>query len=273
MIFYRTLLFTIILLLIYPTYAASQQERDETHSPIGGSGGRTRDAEILKQIRNDAEQGDTEAQVNLGMMYLQGNGVPPDHAEAAKWFRKAAEQGENSSQCMLGAIYADGLGVSRDYIEAYMWLTLSVDLATDKQSQVIRKATYLRDSIAKKMTQQQTAEGQRLAKEWADRLPQRMDNGVYYAGRGVTSPVVLVDARPPYTEEARRERVHGDALIQCIIRKNGRAENCKVLREIGYGLDQSAINTIETKYRFQPGAFQGKPVDVQILLKFNFDMY
>ena len=222
-------------------------------TPIGGCNSNPINSENLERIRELAEQGDANEQFNLGMKYLQGNGVAQDHAIAAKWLRKAAEQGETTAQCMLGAMYADGLGVTQDYLEAYMWLTLSIDRAMDNQSQVIGKATDLRDSIAKKMTQPQTAEAQRLAKEWADRLQPRMDNGVYCAGRGVTSPVIVADARPPYTEEARRGNVRGDALIQCIVRKNGRAENCKVVRKIGHGLDQSAIKTVEAKVSFSAG--------------------
>jgi TonB family protein len=271
--FHRTFLFVTVLLLTYPSHVASQQEKQEQPIPIGGRSGSPSSAEDLKRLREYAEQGNANEQFNLGMMYLQGNGVTQDYAEAAKWLRKAAEQGEIWAQCMLGAIYADGLGITQDYIEAYTWLTLSVDLAADKQSQVIRKATDLRDSVARKMTQQQIEEAQRLAKEWADRLQTGMDNGVYLAGRGVTPPVVLIEARPPYTEEARRSRVQGDALLQFIVRKDGTADSFKIVRRLGYGLDESAIDTVKKRYRFKPGTFQGKPVDVKILLLFNFKLY
>ena len=40
-----------------------------------------------------AEQGNAEAQVNLGVMCHTGQGVPQDYAEAVKWWRLAAEQG------------------------------------------------------------------------------------------------------------------------------------------------------------------------------------
>jgi TPR repeat protein len=47
-----------------------------------------------------------------------GKGAPQDFAEAVKWFRKAAEQGDAEAQNNLGAIYAQGQGVQRDYIRA-----------------------------------------------------------------------------------------------------------------------------------------------------------
>ena len=40
-----------------------------------------------------AEQGDVNAQLMLGLLYVDGDGVPLDEVEATYWFRKAAEQG------------------------------------------------------------------------------------------------------------------------------------------------------------------------------------
>jgi len=42
-------------------------------------------AEIVKQLRMDAEQGDADAQYILGLMYANGEGVPENDAEAVKW--------------------------------------------------------------------------------------------------------------------------------------------------------------------------------------------
>ncbi len=50
-------------------------------------------ATALKEWRPLAEQGDANAQFNLGSMYEYGEGVPQDDKEAARWFRLAAEQG------------------------------------------------------------------------------------------------------------------------------------------------------------------------------------
>ena len=40
-----------------------------------------------------AEQGNADAQSNLGLMYESGRGVPQDYKEAIKWYRLAADQG------------------------------------------------------------------------------------------------------------------------------------------------------------------------------------
>ena len=57
-------------------------------------------------------------------MYGAGRGVLQDQAEAAKWFRKAADQGNANAQYDLGIAYFKGLGVPQDYAIAYMWLNL-----------------------------------------------------------------------------------------------------------------------------------------------------
>ena len=47
----------------------------------------------IDALRARAEQGDAEAQFNLGVMYSNGEGVPQDDAEAVRWYRLAAAQG------------------------------------------------------------------------------------------------------------------------------------------------------------------------------------
>ncbi|MGB7369299.1 MAG: sel1 repeat family protein, partial [Methylovirgula sp.] len=50
-------------------------------------------ATALRLWRSLADQGNADAQYNLGVMYANGQGVPQDYAEAAKWYRLAADQG------------------------------------------------------------------------------------------------------------------------------------------------------------------------------------
>ena len=76
---------------------------------------------LFKETKIKAEQGDAKAQVNLGVMYHEGEGVPKDYKEAAKWYRKAAEQGDDWMQYILGLMYSKGQGVPQDYVEAAKW--------------------------------------------------------------------------------------------------------------------------------------------------------
>ena len=97
--------------------------------------------------------------------------------------------------------------------------------------------------------------------------------GPYVVGNGVKAPVGIYQPLPAYTEEARKARAQGIVLIQAIIRKDGTVDSFKVLRGLGYGLDESAINTIATKWRFKPGTLNGVPVDVLANIEVSFSLY
>ena len=80
-------------------------------------------ATAVRELKPLAEQGDAEAQFNLGSLYYQGWGVPQDYKEAVKWLRKAAEQSHVFAQTTLGTIYAEGVQgvIEKDYPQALMW--------------------------------------------------------------------------------------------------------------------------------------------------------
>ncbi len=100
-----------------------------------------------------------------------------------------------------------------------------------------------------------------------------MANEVYVVGSGVKPPVPLWQPLPGYTEEARRVRAEGTVLIQVVIRKDGTVDSFRILRGLGYGLDESAIRTISSQWRFRPGTLNGKPVDVQANIEVAFRLY
>ena len=50
---------------------------------------------------------------------------PKSHKEASKWFRLAAEQGDADAQFNMGLVYAKGQGTPQDYVLAHMWFSLA----------------------------------------------------------------------------------------------------------------------------------------------------
>jgi protein CpxP len=98
------------------------------------------------------------------------------------------------------------------------------------------------------------------------------DAGVYVVGSGVKAPVAVYQPLPAYTQEARDAKVEGIVLLQCIIRKDSSITDVKVIRGLGYGLDESAINTL-TSWRFKPGTLNGTPVDVRANVEISFRLY
>ena len=72
-----------------------------------------------------AVQGDAEAQLRLGFLYDMGRGVRQDGAKSVQWYRLSAEQGYASGQYSLATAYQMGRGVLQDNIMAHMWLNIA----------------------------------------------------------------------------------------------------------------------------------------------------
>ncbi len=77
-----------------------------------------KDSKAAAQYRKSAEAGDARAQVQLGWLYQQGDGVPQDDAVAASWYTKAVVQGDAEAQMYLGWLQQEGKGVAQDYVGA-----------------------------------------------------------------------------------------------------------------------------------------------------------
>jgi hypothetical protein len=75
------------------------------------AGGR---AQTAANIEDRAAQGDTDAQIRLGLQLANGAAAKPDYSGAARWFRTAAKSGSLEAQYDLAVMTADGLGVKRD---------------------------------------------------------------------------------------------------------------------------------------------------------------
>ncbi len=110
----------------------------------------------LAEFRPLAEQGDANAQLVLGLMYISGQGVAQDYGEAARLYRLAAEQGVAPAQLNLGVMYGIGEGVTQDMVRAYMWFDLAAALGNDN-------AKRGRDKVAQELSPEQIAEAERLA--------------------------------------------------------------------------------------------------------------
>lgn len=82
-----------------------------------------------------ARQGHAQALGKLAIMHYQGLGVAEDHAAAADWFRKAAEKGNADAAMILAELHARGDGVSKSKPEAYLWYSIAADLGKAEASE------------------------------------------------------------------------------------------------------------------------------------------
>ena len=115
------------------------------------------------KIMGLAKRGDIKAQAQLGWMYETGSGVPQNFFEAAKWYSRAAAHGNGWAQFELGMLYNKGEGVVRDLVQSYMWLSLSASQAVGDDHDFKAR---MRDALASKMTREQVAAAQEMARIW-----------------------------------------------------------------------------------------------------------
>lgn len=93
--------------------------------------------------------------------------------------------------------------------------------------------------------------------------------GVYKIGGGVSAPVPIFKPEPEYSEEARKAKFQGAVLLAIVILPDGSTSNIRVIRPLGLGLDEKAIEAV-TKWRFRPSVKDGKPVAVSANVEVNF---
>ncbi len=97
--------------------------------------------------------------------------------------------------------------------------------------------------------------------------------GVYRVGGGISAPVALNEVEAEFSDEARRAKYQGVCLIQMIVDAQGMPQNPRVIRPLGMGLDEKALEAVR-KYRFKPAMKDGKtPVPVMITVEVNFRLY
>jgi len=90
---------------------------------------------------------------------------------------------------------------------------------------------------------------------------------------GMTPPRLLFQAPAKYTDEARSARFEGICVVQLIVDANGKPQNIKIVRSVGMGLDENAVEAVR-QYRFTPAMkADGTPVPVLIHVEVNFKLY
>ncbi len=92
---------------------------------------------------------------------------------------------------------------------------------------------------------------------------------VYQVGAGVSAPKAIQTPYPQYSEEARQAKYEGDVNVLLIVDSEGIPRNIVVVKSIGKGLDEKAVEAVRT-WRFTPALRDSKPVPVQIQITVNF---
>src|SRR5437870_2623566 len=99
-----------------------------------------------------------------------------------------------------------------------------------------------------------------------------MGGGAYRPGGGVTAPRAIYQPEPEYSDEARKAKFQGSVVLWLVVGPDGHPREVKVVRSLGMGLDEKALETVRT-WRFEPGRKDGLPVAVQVHVEVIFHLY
>jgi TonB family protein len=94
----------------------------------------------------------------------------------------------------------------------------------------------------------------------------------YRVGGDVSAPVLINSVDPEFTDEARRAKHGGVCIISLIVDVYGRPQHVHVVRALGMGLDQKAIEAVN-HFRYKPAMKDGQPVPVMVNVEENFRIY
>ena len=134
--------------------------------------------------RKAADQGQMDAQNNLGVLYYYGLGVTQDYSQAVYWYRKAADQGQIDAQAGLGFLYYYGEGVTQDYSQAVYWSRKAADQGNVNSMYLLGKIYYKGLGVARDL--KQAAYWYEKSAEKGEMDAQNAIAGMYADGEGVS---------------------------------------------------------------------------------------
>jgi periplasmic protein TonB len=96
--------------------------------------------------------------------------------------------------------------------------------------------------------------------------------GIYHVGDGVSRPRAIYTPEPEFSEEARKAKYQGVVVLTIIVGPDGRVYSPKVLRSLGMGLDEKAVEGVKT-WKFDAAKKDGHPVAVEMNVEVAFNLY
>jgi len=234
-------------------------------------------ATAIRLWRPLAEQGNARAENNLGVIYENGKGVPPDLNQAVKWYRLAAAQGYAGAQYNLGLIYAIGRGgAARDPLRAYMWFSLA---ASSLSGDVGSLVTQTRDVFATALTAQQIAAATEMAGACREsgykNCEPAGDIAAVSATPSSSTPAVATTSHnvsaADYPRESLRLHESGDVTVTYLISESGSVTACTVVLTSGNPrLDAAACSLVTKRWKYKAATEDGHAVSIQYISKISF---
>jgi TonB family protein len=96
--------------------------------------------------------------------------------------------------------------------------------------------------------------------------------GIFHVGDGVSAPRPIFTPEPEFSEEARKAKYQGVVVLNIIVGTDGRVHNPRVVRSLGMGLDEKAMEGVKI-WKFDPSKKDGRAVAVEMNIEVAFNLY
>ncbi len=90
-------------------------------------------------------------------------------------------------------------------------------------------------------------------------------------GGDVRAPRLRKEVKPQYSERAKREKIEGEVLMECVVKADGTVGDIKIVKSLDPDLDRAAVDAAK-QWEFEPGTRNGKPVNVLVTIAMGFTL-
>lgn len=101
--------------------------------------------------------------------------------------------------------------------------------------------------------------------------PVQDDADVHRPGGDITTPRLIREVKPDYSERAKNEKIQGDVMMECVVKADGTIGDVKIVKTLDPELDQAAMEAAK-QWLFDPGTRGGKPVNVLVTIQITFTL-
>ena len=200
-------------------------------------------ATAIKIYEQLANQGNAEAQYEIGSMYQLGDGVQNDNKKANHWYEKAANQGHIDAQFYLGENYFSGYGIPKDFKKAIYWYEKAANLGRiDAQNKLGNIYNHIiaasRTSIPKDL---------KKAIYWHEKAAVQYDNN-FYRIYGLNSMAELMEIYSSHdSEEKDLEKAFSLYEVHCnsYSRNDNINKSCEKMKKIAYKINNPEFEQAE----------------------------
>lgn len=207
------------------------------------------------------------ALIQLGVMSM-GN---KDYQQAAEYFQKAQilDSAEAGRAEMWMALLREREQNSAEAETFYQRALAVADASSDGAATILELyARLLKDQGREDEAKPLSDRASEIRKALGER-PSQVKSNALRIGGDVRPPKLLHKMEPQYTEEGRVAKYEGTVVLAVEIDPNGVAQNVRIVKGLGFGLDENAVTAVR-QWQFQPATNGGAAVTVQARIEVNF---